>query len=224
MRIAVLTLTRDRLDYTKHCFKSLRRNAGCEFDHFVLDQGSRDGTRDWLERELQKCRIEGLILKRENVGISVGMNHLLAEIDLMDYDVVVKFDNDCEVLMPDTLRDVAALADKGSCLLSPTILGLQQPPLPVGEFTIAGEEILDIPQIGGIFLAAPGWVYQFFRYDPRAPKWGTDDVFICAWFRQIGGRCGYVKRLSANHYETTDGQRVRFPDYFERKDQELGVQ
>ena len=45
MKFAVLTLTRDRLEYTQHCFETLRQNAGCDYDHYVLDQGSEDGTR-----------------------------------------------------------------------------------------------------------------------------------------------------------------------------------
>jgi GT2 family glycosyltransferase len=44
MNVAVLTLTRDRLPYTQHCFATLKENAGCDYDHIVLDQGSTDGT------------------------------------------------------------------------------------------------------------------------------------------------------------------------------------
>ena len=46
--------------------------------------------------------------------------------------------------------------------------------------------------------------------------WGMDDAHICREFRSGGGRCGYVKRLEANHYETTSGQHARYPEYFER--------
>ena len=48
MNIAVLSLTRDRLDYTKHCFGRLIELAGCDFDWYITDQGSNDGTVDWL--------------------------------------------------------------------------------------------------------------------------------------------------------------------------------
>ena len=53
MRVAVLSLTRDRLVYTRHCFAKLHEFAGCEFDHYVLDQGSKDGTDEWLTMEYQ---------------------------------------------------------------------------------------------------------------------------------------------------------------------------
>jgi GT2 family glycosyltransferase len=68
VRIAVVTLTRDRLEYTKHCFETLRVNAGCDYDHFVLDQGSGDGTAEWLIRQDD---LEVVPLA-ENVGICRG--------------------------------------------------------------------------------------------------------------------------------------------------------
>lgn len=216
MKVAVLTLTRDRLDYTQHCFARLHEFAGCDFDHYVLDQGSTDGTKEWLDDELMEDRVVGVVSYPENIGISAGMNELLTHIEDVAYDVIVKFDNDCELTQPNTLADVAALTFNGHTLLSPRILGLQNPPAARGEFDISGETILDIPQIGGIFLAAPGWIYRYFRFNEANPVWGGDDVELCRWFRSQNGRCGYVKRLEASHYETTDGQHNRYPDYFQR--------
>lgn len=218
MKIAVLTLTRDRLAYTQHCFSKLREFAGCDFDHYVLDQRSLDGTAEWLRGE-----DVSLFESRENVGISRGMNSLAEWANPMDYDVIVKFDNDCELTQPNTLRDVARLTMEGGAILSPRILGLNNPPPVIGELRIGEEIIQDIPQIGGIFLAAPAWVYDEFRYSENNPKWGMDDVEICHWFRRQGGTCGYVKRLEAWHYESTEGQRERYPEYFSRKDDELSV-
>jgi GT2 family glycosyltransferase len=219
--VAVLTLTRDRLEYTQHCFAKLHEFAGCEFDHFVLDQGSEDGTRDWLTGEFAENRVQSLILEPENVGICPGLNKLVDHVyQLDDYDVIVKLDNDCELTQPNTLRDIAHLVERGGCLLSPRILGLRQPPQPLRELRIEDETILDIPQIGGIFLATPGWIYHEFRYSDNLLG---DDVEVCHWFRSRGGTCGYVKRLEAWHYETTDGQHERYPDYFVRKYEEAGV-
>ena len=217
MRIAVLSLTRDRREYTRHCFDSLFNNAGCDYDHFILDQGSTDGTRGAI------AAFPNVVLLKHNIGISRGMNVLLEIVDGQGYDVVVKFDNDCELTEPDTLATVARLALEGNALLSPRILGLQNPPPVLGRFAIAGESILDIPQIGGIFLAAPAHVYEDFRYNPDNPIFGGDDVEICAWWRANGGKCGYVEHLTANHYETTEGQQERFPDYFQRKHAEMGM-
>lgn len=222
MRIAVLTLTRDRLAYTQHCFEKLHQNAGCTFDHWVLDQGSQDETQEWLSVYDAAAGV-AVVRAEENLGIAAGMNYLLRAIDdEADYDVIVKFDNDCELTQPNTIRDVAQLAFEGGCILSPRILGLKQPPPVTRELRIGEEIIQDVPQIGGIFMAVPAWVYDDFRYVGN--EWGGgDDTELCAWFRRQGGTCGYVKRLEAWHYETTEGQEERYPAYFERKYREMGL-
>jgi len=159
---------------------------------------------------------EGLVIGHQNIGISKGMNSLLSLCRFKGYDVIVKFDNDCELTEPNTLRDVCDLVVAGNAMLSPRILGLNNPPVATGEFDIAGEPILDIPQIGGVFLAAPAEWYDTYRYPLDGPVWGMDDAHICRAFRAKGGRCGYVKRLTANHMETTNGQHLRYPASFER--------
>ncbi len=218
--VAVLSLTRDRLDYTRHCFAKLHEHAGIEFDHFVLDQGSDDGSGEWLDSYEPTVLIE----ERENIGVCRALNKLLdVAFEIDDYDVIVKFDNDCELTQQDTLRDVVDLVMEGGCILSPRILGLRNTPRPMRELVIGNEPILDIPQIGGIFMAVPAWVYDEFRYDETSPLYGLDDVALCAWYRREGGTCGYVKRLEAWHYETTDGQHDRYPDYFQRKQEEMAA-
>jgi len=226
--IAVLSLTRDRLDYTKHCFASLDKYAGCDFDHYVLDNGSQDGTRgaasSWSDAKPRGRRKTVFLYEDENVGINRGLNRLIDRANEEDdYDVIVKFDNDCELTQPNTLRDICSLALEGGCILSPRILGLRQPPKPFRELHIGGEIIQDVPQIGGIFMAVPAWNYTDFGFRYDETKMIYDDVDLCAAWRQRGGTCGYVKRFEAWHYETTDGQQARYPDYFARKLEEMGV-
>jgi GT2 family glycosyltransferase len=216
VKIAVLTMTRDRLDYTQACFASLHEYAGCDFDHYVLDQGSDDGTQDWLQGELQDDRIFILLEEPENIGRTRALTRLVAlTAENDDYDVIITFDNDCELTQPNTIRDLANLVDEGGCILSPRVLGLRNTPQSTRELVIGDEPILDVPQIGGICMAIPAWVFDEFRYDESQLMY--DDIHICGWFRQQGGTCGYVKRLECWHYETTDGQHARYPEYFERR-------
>lgn len=214
MRVGVLSLTRDRLAYSQHCFQTLRENAGCSFDWFVLDQGSQDGTPEWLAEQDDM----DVTYLAENVGIARGLNMLLDKMNTVDYDVIAHIDNDAEFTQPNTLRDLSELVYEGEAILSPRILGLNNPPIPTRELRIGDEIILDIEQIGGICLTAPASWYDWYRYPAEElPLWGLDDSHICAAFRMNGGTCGYVKRLEAWHFEGTDGQHERFPSYFERR-------
>lgn len=225
MRVAVLSLTRDRIDYTRHCFETLRQNAGCEFDHFVLDQGSTDGTTEWLDEEFGAERLRSVQFEPTNIGVNRGMNALLDTVRLCgDYDVITKIDNDCEVLTPSTLRDVCALAVRWDAILSPRILGLRSPPPTIGRLEDETAAV-DLTQlIGGIFMAVPAHVFtvEKYRHDESGPVWGHDDTRLCSWFRSTGGVTGYVVGYEANHYETTDGQHARYPEYFERRVAEGG--
>ncbi len=213
MRVAVLTLTRDRLDYTQFCFEALNELAGCPFDHYVFDQASEDGTRDWLLGQ----RFAHLTLANENVGINRGVNYLLDQAVPKGYDVIVKFDNDCELVQPDTLRITCELVVAGNAILSPKIMGLNNPPSPIGSSIVNGEHIFLMTHVGGIFLAAPAKLYeQGYRHRSDAPLHGSDDGDVCIHWRRQGGRVGYVARLEAYHFETTKGQWERYPEYFQR--------
>ena len=216
MRVAVLTLTRDRLEYTQHCFERLHALAGCDFDHYVFDNGSADGTPEWLE----EYDPDFLVLSPENIGISRALNKLLDwAAETADYDAIVKFDNDCELVTEGALWDCATFVTRHpGWLISPRIEGLNNPPPTIQRATFGPVVVLEKPAIGGIFLAANADVYRTFRYDENNPTWGMDDVQISSQYRT-----GYLEAHVANHHETTVGQEARYPSYFDRKRQEAAA-
>ncbi len=220
MRIAVLSLTRDRLDYTKHCFASLRENAGCDYAHYVLDQGSQDGTAEWLVSS-------GLHYKhrRRNSGIPFGFNRLLDRaVSEDDYDVICTVDNDCEFTMPDTLRILCETSLEGNAILSPRIHGLRNPP-GVGEAWKIGEQVIDESQaLGNICRAAPATVYTDYgwRLVEDRPVWSGDEADIVRFWNAKGNKCGYMRGLLVNHYKTTLGQVAENEAYFRRREREGG--
>lgn len=212
MRTAVLSLCRDRIDYSRHCFATLREHAGIPYDHWVLDQGSTDGTADWLPTQ----PLTHVVLADRNMGISRGLNHLLDLIRDEAYDVVVKVDNDCELTQPGTLATVCDLLDE-NMVLSPRVLGLREPPVPRRIIQHRGTEVGLLNHVGGIFLATRASTYERFRYSESNPSWGMDDVQIGQCVNSWGGIVGYVMNLTVSHFEGTDGQWARYPDYFARK-------
>jgi GT2 family glycosyltransferase len=215
MKVAVLTLCRDRLSYTQHCFGSLRDKAGCGFDHYVLDQGSQDGTPDWLRQELFEGRLERILLMEENIGLSRGHNRLLDLLD-DDYDAVCTFDNDCEVVMPGTLLACAEIAARGRWVVSPRVEGLNNPPAIGATETVNGEPVGLYPAVGGIFRVMPGEFARSFRFNEANPLWGGDEGDVGRALRARGMQSGYLLDWHVNHYLTTSGQHADIPDYFLR--------
>lgn len=218
MNVAVLTLTRDRLEYSQHCFASLRQNAGCDYEHFVLDQASTDGTQRWLMNGVYA----GLSLERENIGISRGHNKLLDMTRAVGtYDAYVTFDNDCEVTMPGTLAACAKIAASGQWVVSPTVLGLNYPPQPGPEVVFDGERIGPYRELGGIFRAMPGSFARTFRFTESNPLWGWDERDVGRACAEQGIGSGYLLDWHVNHLDTTRGQELKYPAYFERKFAEM---
>jgi hypothetical protein len=223
VNIAVLTLTRDRLPYTQHCFQTLRDNAGCEFDHFVLDQGSTDGTPEWLWEEWLQGRITELYRSPENIGCCPGWNLLLEIARPSRYDAIVTFDNDCEVLTPSTLKVVTTLAHQRELILAPRVNGLMHPPPTIATFEIGPYVVDETTILGNIFMAIPAVLFwrDRFRWDEGYAVWDGGES-ITQWHRERGGRCGYVQGFDVNHYLTTLGQVEDIPEYFERRVREGG--
>ena len=77
MKVAVMSITRDRLDLTRKSFKMLRQWAGMQFDHFVADNASKSAMRGYLQQEKKAGHIKVLDLHDENIGQNLAMNDLL---------------------------------------------------------------------------------------------------------------------------------------------------
>jgi len=220
MRIALYTLTRDRLEYTQKCFQTLWDKSGVPFDHYVLDNGSQDGTPKWLTDNSDKFK--WIQRMPENVGISKGSNICLDAIFLNDYDLVIKIDNDCEIVSENILGQIVEIYSSmgefsPKYVLSPRVEGINRQPTRGRYDQIGGRNIGLTAIVGGLFHVVPAELYKKYRYPIHLPKaHGQDDTF-CKWVKDNGGQVGYVEDLIVNHFETTNGQAQRFPSYFERK-------
>src|SRR4051812_28437762 len=147
MKVAVLTLCRDRLAYTRHCFGTLRDNAGCDYDHYVLDNGSSDGTAEWL---LADQSLDVTVVS-ENIGICRALNLLLDEaVNPGDYDAICRVDNDAELVQPDTLKTLCELAVSHKAILAPHVNGLRNPPPIIRTHQLDGYRVSEPHHMGGI--------------------------------------------------------------------------
>lgn len=231
MKVVVYTLTRDRLDYTKIAFASLAKNAGLPFDHVIVDNGSADGTSDWLREYVDERRRTGLettvIYLPENVGISRAANQALDLIfeQYPDAGLVIKMDNDCRVRTPGLIRRMVDLYRRDldmrrfgpRMVLSPRVEGIINQPHRGRQTEIDGQLVGLTAIVGGLCHFVQADIYREYRYPENLPlAKGQDDDF-CKWVKDQGGECGYVESFLVEHIDGTDGQARRFPEYFERK-------
>lgn len=232
LRVAIYTLTMNRFEYTKQMFVSLNKLAGYPFDWFVIDQGSKDGTADWIkvktrdnvpgERNgwLEKFKYR---LYQENVGLAKGWNNIVEFIKSEgEYDIIVKVDNDCQILTEGFLKAMIDLYERNrKIILSPYIEGLEGSPGGVLRQRASGESpymfindrVLGIvPHIGGIVYATPIELWKSYKFDELYE--GNKDYLLSQYARSQGYNLFYMEEYRAWHIDGTVGQHKKYPKYF----------
>lgn len=218
-KVAIMTKTYERLDYTKRMWNSLNASTKYPFDWFVYDQGSQDGTYKWLLEIDPKHVTFG----RENVGISKADNRLLDEISHGNYDIVVHVDNDCEFMTQYWLETLIDLWRRNHMLyMSPYPEGLVHNPggAPRIGYASIGPYPVEVTQhIGGFCAFIDASAFKEFRWTDQF-KHGNQDWEASQHFRSLGYMPCYIPIHRVMHMDTTDGQEKKYKEYFERRKKE----
>jgi glycosyltransferase involved in cell wall biosynthesis len=94
MRIHLVFVTHNRLEYTRPALQSILADPTEEFALTIWDNGSTDGTVEFLKKEVSDPRVVDVVLRQENAGQTTAVNEswLKSQADLLG-----KLDNDCLV-------------------------------------------------------------------------------------------------------------------------------
>jgi len=209
-RFGIFSITLDRLYYTVHCFRILKKQASAQFEHIVIDNGSKDGT--W---ELLKEEKFNVIRNEENKGITFasiqGYKWLLDK----NIDIIIKMDSDCEILTPNTLLllDKFFAENNDEYVISPSVKGIDGVPDVISKEVVNGFKVNRTNHIGGIFRAM-----RMKTFTKAVSKCKTlNDKVLNEYFRKNKLKIGYLPELFVNHFETTKGQEKRYSKYFNKK-------
>lgn len=222
-KVAIFTMTYDRLEYTKRMWHSMHESASYPFDWYVLDQGSSDDTPAWLD-ELAKEHKNVFVHKAvENMGITKGSNLLLDKIAEGDYQIVIKIDNDCEFMTVHWLSSLVDLWKRNHMIyVSPYPEGLVHHPgggPRVGYSSIGPYPLEVTTHIGGLCAFIDARAYKDFRWTDQF-KHGDQDSEASMAFRGMSYMPCYMPIHRVFHMDTTQGQYEKFPEYFERRKKE----
>ena len=102
MRAHIGVVTWNRLELTRLCLSSLLQQTPPGYGLTVVDNGSTDGTQEYLQALASEHPHMRLHLLRRNMGVAVASN--LAWDDANGADFYVKLDNDVEVRDPQWLH------------------------------------------------------------------------------------------------------------------------
>jgi len=91
---SLVILTYNELEYTKKCVLSIRKHTREDYEIIFVDNGSTDGTVEWLKKQIRENKSYKLIDNKKNLGFARGCNQGIEAaqgeyILLLNNDVVV---------------------------------------------------------------------------------------------------------------------------------------
>jgi len=108
---SIIILTCNQIEYTKKCIDSIFKHTQEPFELILVDNGSTDGTLEYLESEIAvrngEVRVK-IIKNKKNKGFAAGNNQGIAT---AKGDYILLMNNDV-VVTPDWLRRMIACAEK----------------------------------------------------------------------------------------------------------------
>lgn len=216
-KVAIYSLTRDRLRETQTSFALLKEMAGLPYDHYVLDNGSKDGTNKWLDNQ----GYHFVHLSPDNKGQCISSNILLDAIrdSKIDYDYIVRFDND---IIPKTDRFIAktieAMKKLGTTVCaSPDIVGLNHKPRPFGTKELGEFKYNFVEILGGACRVMPASLLLNFRFSVNGPLALGEAKQIAAFLLGSKPPIPMIYYEGATIEHPTDKHVEVNPDYFKRR-------
>lgn len=108
MCVNITIVTYNRLEFTQLCLEALIEHTQHPHTITVVDNGSTDGSKEWLIGQKEKSLIRNLILHPENKGIAIAANDGWEAADTAHY---LKLDNDIVIKKSGWLGRMVEVAD-----------------------------------------------------------------------------------------------------------------
>jgi len=191
MTVAAVTITYNRLELTKKTVDSFRSKTKVDF-HLFIDNGSTDGTRDYL-LDFDHINLE------KNYGIAYAFREAVNKLE--GYDYILKLDNDIETVTDDIIREMLRFYELNGkqYVCSPVDLALDPayaPPV-LGKANLKGFNVTHVTHTGGAFQLIPYSICKRLCDDFRHLKYG--DYMIGKFFRRMNFKPTYLLDLKMRH-------------------------
>lgn len=229
-KVAIFSITYDRLEYTKKMYESMRDSTKYPFDWFVWDNSEPEDTRDWLwEKTIKEGSksVKFVGADNKNIGLTKASNNLIDQIKKSDYQIIGKVDNDCLFLTKGWLEAIVDMWKRNRMLyMAPYPEGLIDHPggsWRQGYATLGGEYIEIVDHLSGLCAFIDAKAYDNFRWTDKFLH-GQQDGEASAAFNALGYMPMIMPRHRVMHMDTVRGQEKRYPEYFERRKKEKTTQ
>ena len=190
MLINITVVTWNRLRLTRLSLESLLAHTRENVIVHVVDNGSTDGTADWLRECASRHSKVRLFLLPTNMGVAVAANLGWAAAPAADY--YLKLDNDMIILQPDWLDMLFSLAERNPEI---GMLGYQvYDRYKTERITLpGGDTFITSDCVGGACVLSPRRIHeQFGFWNEDYGRYGFEDLEYGVRLHQGGWRIGYV--------------------------------
>jgi GT2 family glycosyltransferase len=223
--ISVVTLTHNKLEYSRRCLTSLLATSFGPWELVVIDNGSSDGTREWLKELGAQAEANDVgfqtVLNDGNIGCSTARNQGSA---VARGHYVVFVDNDIALRSQNWLRDLANCLDRNpECAMVGPKLVYPYPPHDIqcagsavsrsGRVQFMGRgESNDSPRhnqrrevqclISACIMVRKTVLDQAGGFDEAFNPVEYEDIDLCYRMRSLGHRLIYEPAVSMYHFES----------------------
>jgi glycosyltransferase involved in cell wall biosynthesis len=213
MNVCIVVVTHNRLEYTRKAIARLLEDPNEQFDLYLWDNASTDGTPEYLKDVVKDPRIVEVVLSKENVGQTGAMNYVWSKTKT---ELVGKLDNDC-LVTPGWTR-ILAQAHKDIDMLG-TVACWHFPLKYFDEkraakkiCTFNGHKIFVHPQTCGSGFIIKKKTFEFLGLWNKGAATGTTGYFYkMAFAGYING--WYYPLILQEHMDYLDSEHSRFHRY-----------
>lgn len=224
--ISIITLTYNKLAVTRRCLPGLLQSADRGWELIVVENGSTDGTPEWLkgfQREAAKAGVKVTVLAHpKNVGCSTARNQGIAA---ATGEKIVFVDNDVTVRSRNWLGTLSLRLDEdpGLGMVGPKLVYPFAPyriqfaggaVSPSGRVQFVGRgEANDDPRfntrrdvqyvISACFMTRKSVLQETGGFDEAFNPVQFEDTDLCYKARSKGHRIAYEPSIEMYHFEST---------------------
>jgi GT2 family glycosyltransferase len=184
-------VTYNRLEFTKQAISSIVKYTSFPYVITVVDNGSQDGTQEYLKKLLEKEIIKNLILLEQNIGVAKASNIAwLQEPKALYY---LKYDNDIVIQKNNWLSALVSVID---AIPEIGVLGYNFEPIsyPLQVFKNYRIRIKEEGNIGGACFLIPKRTRDILGYwCEDYGLYGFEDVDYCFRVKLAGFLNAYME-------------------------------
>lgn len=205
-----MMVTYNRLNLTKRTFESLFRNVGHPVIMIVVDNGSTDGTVEWIKSqpwyEAAVCQFNS-----QNKGIAVGRNQALKLADAQQVEWYATVDNDVE-MPPGWLVECMDII-KANPKMGMVGVNMEDKPYPL--VTMNGKTF-QLKAQGNLGTACAVFTKKLHRligfFNTEYGPYGEEDADFGMRSRVVGYQLGYIERAGI-HFGVNENDTGEYRKY-----------